>query len=161
MRLILFTIVMTIWHIHAYAQKNVMNYVNIPQKTAVQLDSAYYNYTNHANVGAGINVHNLIDYRKTIFEDGVFNFTGMGPHFPHVAFIYYNHMIYIINSHSVINVQKQLIDAKEKLQIRDSDYALYLKILVDYVYDSCQNNDYYWEDTKEPYQDGLILTIKN
>ena len=70
-------------------------------------------------------------------------------------------MIYIINSHSVINVQKQLIDAKEKLQIRDSDYALYLKILVDYVYDSCQNNDYYWEDTKEPYQDGLILTIKN
>ena len=58
-----------------------MYYTEIPMNITTQLDSAYYICTKFSGVGAGINVHNLANYKNTSWDDGVYVFCGMGPHF--------------------------------------------------------------------------------
>lgn len=144
-----------------YGQEgNIMNYVDIPEHLVTQLDSVYHVCTNEYKVGAGINIHNIIDYRDTSFKDGLYTFGGMGPHFQHMLFICNNKKIYIFDAHMAINVQKQLMDAKEKLRIDEEKYVLYLKLIADYIYKSYKFGDYYYETTDEDFHDGIIFTLE-
>ena len=148
--------------IHMYGKrKNIMYYVEIPEYMVAQLDSVYYSCTNEFHVGAGINVHNLVNYKDTSFKDGIYVFRGMGPHFQQLMFIRYKHKLYFFNAHNAINVQKQLMDAKEKLLIESSDYVLYLKHIADYIHESYEAEDYYYEAIDESYHDGILLPLGN
>ena len=126
-------------------RKNKMYYTEIPMNITTQLDSVYYICTKFSGVGAGINVHNLANYKKTSWDDGVYVFCGMGPHFQPLLFIHYNKKIYVLSSHCITNVLKQLVDARDKLKIKGDDYIQYVKLVVDYVINSYKLKGYYSE----------------
>lgn len=89
----------------------------------------------------------------------------MGSHFAQMVFIHYNKKVYFITMHSVENVLKQLIDAKNKLHIKEKDYLSYKKAISDYVeewYGTFKSEDFYnffYDVTNETYEDGVIIEL--
>ena len=158
---IFFLIYIVLISSYVYGQgANIMNYVEIPNSLALQLDSIYKECTNHDNVGAGINVHNLIDYKNTYFDNGLYVFGGMGPHFQQMIFISYNQVVYVLDAHKAMNVHTQLLDAKEKLRMEECDYLFYARHVSNFIRDSYKNGDYYFEDNTECYHEGIIFTVR-
>ena len=125
------------------AKRNIMNYVFVPDSISIKLRKAYNDITGCDSVGAEINVHNLINYKNTKWGNGVFSFAGMGPHFPHIVFIHYNSKLYMISAQTSTGILKQLIEAQEKLKIPNKEYLLYLKKIINYIYESYMAKDYY------------------
>ncbi len=119
---------------------NTMNLVKVPDSVAHQLDSIYYVQTGNQHVNAGINVHNLINYKDTRFQNGVYIFGGMGPHFPNMIFIHYNSNVYVITSRKIPEMLNQLNEANEKIQISNKDYIIYLKFITNYIAMLCEKN---------------------
>ena len=158
MRRIVFIFIIVGYSICSSGQNNnKIFYVEVPENVTFLLDSIYYICTNDYIVGAGINIHNLLDLKKTSFVNGVYVFGGMGPHFQHLLFVHYNEYIYVFNSHHFRNVIRQLVDAKSKLGINRKDYIRYLRYIKRYMTKSCKLKDYYCDDEKETYQTGILV----
>lgn len=86
------------------AKKDKLYLVSVPDSIAFVLDEAYKALTKRANVNAGVNVHNVINYKNNKFENGLYSFGGMGPHFPKLLFIYYNSTLYIISARMIQDI---------------------------------------------------------
>ncbi|MBQ8066030.1 MAG: hypothetical protein IJ200_10300 [Prevotella sp.] len=123
--------------------RNTMNLVKVPDSVAHQLDSIYFVQTGKRHVNAGINVHNLINYKNTKFQNGVYIFGGMGPHFPKMIFIHYDSNIYVITSRKIPEMLNQLNEANEKIQISNKDFITYLKFITNYIAMLSENNSPY------------------
>lgn len=121
---------------NALARKDRLYIVSVPDTITVILEDSYYNFTKKAQVNAGVNVHNVINYKDTTFANGLYCFGGMGPHFPKILFIYYNSIIYIIGEKAIPEVMRQFVDAHSLLQMQDKDYLLYVRHALDFIEES-------------------------
>lgn len=126
---------------NVYAKKNILNLVTVSDSITMVLDNAYYTLTKRHKVNAGVNIHNVISYKKTKFENGLYSFGGMGPHFPKILFIHYNSKLYIISAKTVPKVLQQLADAYYLLHIKKQDHLLYVKSVLTFL-DNCLDDKY-------------------
>lgn len=71
------------------AQRYLFQWMNVPDSISEKLDSVYGH-----DVRAGHNAHRLGIYDDSEFENGIYTYKGMGPHFPIKYFLYYNDKLY-------------------------------------------------------------------
>lgn len=134
---------------NAYAKKNKLYIVSVPDSISVILDNSYFELTKCKEVNAGINIHNIIDYKKKTFTNGVYSFGGMGPHFPKILFFYYNSALYIISAKRISEVMHQIVDAYSELQMKEKDYIFYLRYVLDFIEESYDDDFSYYGKSEE------------
>ncbi len=71
------------------AQRYWFQWMNVPDSISEKLDSVYGH-----GVRAGHNAHRLGIYDDSEFENGIYTYKGMGPHYPVKYFLFYNNKLY-------------------------------------------------------------------
>lgn len=72
------------------AQRYWFQWMNVPDSISEKLVSAYGSY----DVGAGRNASRLGSYDDFEFENGIYAYKGMGPHYPVKNFLYYDKQLF-------------------------------------------------------------------
>lgn len=120
--------------------------VSVSDSISAILDSSYFELTKCKGVNAGVNIHNLIDYKETTLVNGLYSFGGMGPHFPKILFVYYNSVLYLLSAKAISEVMQQLVDVYSILQMKEKDYILYVRYALDFIEESYDDDfSYYGE----------------
>lgn len=128
------------------AKKNRLYMVSVSDSISAILDSSYFELTKCKGVNAGVNIHNLIDYKETTLVNGLYSFGGMGPHFPKILFVYYNSVLYLLSAKAISEVMQQLVDVYSILQMKEKDYILYVRYALDFIEESYDDDfSYYGE----------------
>ncbi len=110
------------------AQKYAFQQLNISDSISTLLDKAY----GQENVGAGYNVYNLMRRDDFMLRNGIYSFSGMGPHFVRKYFIYKNGAFFFLKTTNIEDSTNLYLDLKEcrgKLNLSDSDVTAYYNAL--------------------------------
>lgn len=120
-----------------FSQKKEFNpfkRVNVPDSIFMKLEESYKK--NAINVNAGRNVINLINRKSFEFKDGIYSFSGQGPHYPRRIFIYNSGKIFIFENEGALNpigILKEYLICTENLKLKKSQITKYLKVISEYL----------------------------
>lgn len=105
------------------------NYVDVPDSISSVLVKAYGN----AECNAEHNVRNMTIRNDVEFQDGIYVFNGMGPHFKHMLFIF-KKRIYIfeqpIEYAAIDDMLVELSECKDSLKLTEDEMSLYKRVII-------------------------------
>lgn len=114
------------------AQRYPFQWVNVPDSISEELDAMY----GEEKVGAGKNVYKLNVYDDFEFNNGIYSYKGMGPHFLPKFFLYYDEHIYYFKADPdcVYDVLKEWNLYINSIQIKDKDIIDFSVDILRYFY---------------------------
>lgn len=131
MRQGLFICFCCMWSCLSHAQKIVFpfQWVEMPLEVKEILKEQYENN----NCGAESNVYNIGVRDDVEPQNGVYWYHGMGPHFPHKVFVYYNNEVYVLKGdveHSQDSIIQDFPKSVDSLKICKADSIAYLNAIM-------------------------------
>ncbi|MDE6151330.1 MAG: hypothetical protein K2G12_05010 [Prevotella sp.] len=104
-------------------------YVDVPDSISSVLASAY----GRADCNAEHNVRNMTIRNDVEFQNGIYVFNGMGPHFKHMIFIF-KKQIYVfkqaIEYATVDGMLAELAECGDSLRLTEAEMSLYKKVVI-------------------------------
>lgn len=131
MRQINILIVTILFVQHSLAQRYPFQWVNVPDSISDILNKNYQS----ADVGAGKNVYKMMVFDDFEFEDGMYSYKGMGPHFPLRLFILNNNNLYVFlsSSHKPSEYIAEWNSYLKKHEMEDERVIDYSVAILDYL----------------------------
>lgn len=131
MRQCLFICFCCMWSCLSHAQETVFpfQWVEMPLEVKEILAERY----NDKNCGAESNVYNIGVRDDVEPQNGVYWYHGMGPHFPHKVFVYYNNEVYVLKGdveHSQDSITQDFPKSVDSLKICKADSIAYLNAIM-------------------------------
>ena len=131
MRQCLFICFCCMWSCLSHAQETVFpfQWVELPSDVKEILAERY----NDKNCGAESNVYNIGVRNDVEPQNGVYWYHGMGPHFPHKVFVYYNNEVYVLKGdveHSQDSITQDFPKSVDSLKICKADSIAYLNAIM-------------------------------
>lgn len=134
MRQSLFVCLCCLWSCLSHAQKTdfPFQWVEMPLDVKEILKEKYED----KNCGAESNVYNIGVRDDVEPQNGVYWYHGMGPHFPHKVFVYYNNDVYVLKGdveYSPHLIIQDFAKSVEFLRISETDSLAYLNAIMNTI----------------------------
>lgn len=103
-------------------------WVTMPSEVTEILAEHYDN----KNCGAEHNIYNIGVRNDIEPQNGVYWYCGMGPHFPHKFFVYYNDVAYVLKGdveHSSDSILQDYANCVNALNISRNDSTIYINVI--------------------------------
>lgn len=126
--LLLFLFYLPVNETFAQSRLFTFQWIEVPKKYKQILADEYTS----KNCGAEHHVFNIGVREDVEFQNGVYWYSGMGPHFVHKVFVYYDEKLYILKGNVEFSSELMLEDytrCVDSLGISSSDSAKYIKVI--------------------------------
>ena len=113
------------------AQRYPFQWVNVPDSISDIINCKY----GRVDAGAGKNVYNMCVYDDFEFQDGIYSYKGMGPHFPLKLFAVNGDSLYFFRTPS--NKMKEYLEEwlsyKNRVCMEDAHFVTYSLAVINYL----------------------------
>lgn len=113
------------------AQRYPFQLVNVPDSISDIINCKY----GRVDAGAGKNVYNMCVYDDFEFQDGIYSYKGMGPHFPLKLFAVNGDSLYFFRTPS--NKMKEYLEEwlsyKNRVCMEDAHFVTYSLAVINYL----------------------------